>query len=487
MKKNIAILGTGSDVGKSIIAAAVCRILADKKESVAPFKSQNMSNNSGITPEGLEMGRAQIVQAEAARLSPHVDMNPILLKPTGEKQSQVILNGKVHGNHTAMDYHKNKEFYFKEACKAFDRLEKKYERVVLEGAGSCAEVNLMPNDIVNFAMAEYAGADVILVADIHRGGVFAQIIGTLKCLPVKYQDMIKGFIINRFRGDIALFDDGIEYIEQQTQKKVLGVLPWYIHFKIDAEDSVEIEQCSNFKDFQADKPAIAVIRLPHIANFTDFHALAKIDKLQTIFIDKPDHMSKFKAVIIPGSKNTRKDLQWLMKNFKNPLEKYNKTGGCIFGICGGFQMLGEFVDDPEGLEGNPGITKALGLLPVQTILKSPKTTTISEFTWAKAKGKGYEIHMGATKIIDGTPLLEINSRNSLSCTDPDGCLADNNQIAGTYMHGFFDSYQVLSKWLEWAGININIPCDDILSLKEKDYTLLKEHFENYIDINPLLQ
>jgi adenosylcobyric acid synthase len=216
MKKNIAILGTGSDVGKSIVAAALCRSFADRGINVAPFKSQNMSNNSGITPEGLEMGRAQIVQAEASKIAPHVNMNPILLKPTGEKQSQVILNGKVHGNQTAMDYHRNKGFYFKEACNAFDRLEKNHDRIVIEGAGSCAEVNLMPNDIVNFAMAEYANADVILTADIHRGGVFAQIVGTLSCLPQKYRDMIKGFIINRFRGDIALFKDGVEWIEQQT-------------------------------------------------------------------------------------------------------------------------------------------------------------------------------------------------------------------------------------------------------------------------------
>ncbi len=482
MKKNIAILGTGSDVGKSIIAAAICRILADNGENIAPFKSQNMSNNSGITPEGFEMGRAQIVQAEAARLAPHVDMNPILLKPTGEKQSQVILNGEVHGNHTAMDYHKNKDFYFKKACKAFDRLEKKYSRIILEGAGSCAEVNLMSNDIVNFAMAEYANADVILVADIHRGGVFAQIIGTIQCLPQKYRDMIKGFIINRFRGDITLFNDGIEYIEQMTKKKVLGVLPWYTHFKIDAEDSVEIEECNNFKDFDNDKPAIGIIRLPRIANFTDFHALSKINEFQTIFIDKPEYLSKFKTVIIPGSKNTRKDLEWLMKNFKEPLENFYKSKGRIFGICGGFQMLGEFVDDPEGLEGTPGMTKALGLLPVQTILKSPKTTTISEFVWDKAKGKGYEIHMGTTNLEAGTSLLKINSRNSLTCTGTDGCLADNNKIAGTYIHGFFDSSQVLEKWLKWAGINIKDPCKDMHLIKEKDYTLLKEHFETYIDI-----
>ena len=241
MTKNIAVLGTGSDVGKSVVAAGICRILADKGIRVAPYKSQNMSNNSGITPEGLEMGRAQIVQAEAAKIAPHVDMNPILLKPTGEKQSQVILNGLVHGNQTAMDYHRNKGFYFEKACEAFDRLSNKYDRIILEGAGSCAEVNLMATDIVNFPMAEYANADVVLTADIHRGGVFAQLVGTLDCLPDNYRDMVKGFIINRFRGDIALFKDGVDWIQKRTGKKVFGVLPWYSHFKIDAEDSVEIE------------------------------------------------------------------------------------------------------------------------------------------------------------------------------------------------------------------------------------------------------
>ena len=218
-RKNIAFLGTGSDVGKSIIAAAFCRSLADKGVKVAPFKAQNMSNNSGITPEGLEMGRAQIVQAEASKVVPHVDMNPVLLKPTGEKGSQVVLNGLVHGNQSAMDYHKTKNFYFEQACNAFDRLKTRYECIVLEGAGSCAEVNLMQSDIVNFRMAEYANADVILIADIHRGGVFAQIVGTLQCLPKKYKRMIKGFIINRFRGDPELFKDGIEWIENKTKKK----------------------------------------------------------------------------------------------------------------------------------------------------------------------------------------------------------------------------------------------------------------------------
>ena len=486
MKKNIAILGTGSDVGKSILAAALCRSLADRGVKVAPFKSQNMSNNSGITPEGLEMGRAQIVQAEAAKITPHVNMNPILLKPTGEKESQVILNGIVHGNHTAMDYHMNKGFYFKKSCEAFNRLEQNYDRIVLEGAGSCAEVNLMPNDIVNFAMAEYADADVILAADIHRGGVFAQIIGTLECLPQKFRDMVKGFIINRFRGDIALFKDGVDWIEEQTNKKVLGVLPWYTHFRIDAEDSVEIEECTNFKDFNPDIPAIGIIRLPHIANFTDFHALSHIKGLQTIFIDQPDHLSKCKAIIIPGSKNTRIDLDWLMKNFKNSLQEYHKSKGYIFGICGGYQMLGESVDDPDGLEGSPGKTKALNLLPVHTILKAPKTTTLSDFQWEDAKGKGYEIHMGYTTLSAGASLLEINSRNSIPCTNTDGCISENGRVAGTYIHGFFDSSQILAKWLKTIGLDLNFPIDDMISLKERDYALLKKHFEAHIDMRNFL-
>lgn len=486
MKKNIAVLGTGSDVGKSIIAAALCRSLADRAVKVAPFKSQNMSNNSGITPEGLEMGRAQIVQAEAAKIAPHVNMNPILLKPTGEKQSQVILNGKVHGNHTAMDYHKNKGFYFEKACEAFDRLEKTYDRIILEGAGSCAEVNLMPNDIVNFAMAEYANADVILVADIHRGGVFGQIIGTLECLPQMYRDMVKGFIINRFRGDIDLFKDGVGWIEKRTDKKILGVLPWYTHFKIDAEDSVEIEECNNFKDFDPDMPAIGIIRLPHIANFTDFHALSKIKGLQTIFIDRPNHLSKFKAVIIPGSKNTRADLTWLINKFKEPLEAYYQSKGHIFGICGGYQMLGEFVDDPDGLEGRPGKTKALGLLAVQTVLKAPKTTTLSDFQWENVTGKGYEIHMGYTNLSAGTSLLNIGSRNRTACTDTDGCMSEDGRVAGTYMHGFFDSPQILLKWFELIGLNINYPYDDMLDFKERDYILLKKHFEAHIDISHIV-
>lgn len=485
-KKNIAVLGTGSDVGKSIVAAAICRSLSDKGERVAPFKAQNMSNNSGITPEGLEMGRAQIVQAEAARLAPHVDMNPILLKPTGEKQSQVILNGRVHGDHTAMDYHRNKGFYYEQACRAFDRLKQTHDRLILEGAGSCAEVNLMPNDIVNFSMAEYADADVILCADIHRGGVFAQIVGTLECLPQKYQDRIKGFVINRFRGDMALFKDGVNWIEKRTQKRVFGVLPWYSHFKIDAEDSVEIETCNDFSHFDPNRPAIGIIRLPHIANFTDFHALMDTPAVQAFFFDGPEHLSRFDAVIIPGSKNTRADLAWLLERFELPLQAYHRSEKYIFGICGGYQMLGEFVDDPDGHEGLPGKTKGLNLLPVNTILKSPKTTTLSDFQWEGVKGKGYEIHMGVTTRTSGSSLLNIEARNNRPCSEQDGCTSDNGKAAGTYLHGFFDTPQVLQQWLEKAGINIPLHPSMCTYSKDQNYTLLKEHFESHVDLTGLI-
>ncbi len=485
-KPHIAILGTGSDVGKSIVAAGICRYLADKGQHVAPFKAQNMSNNSGITPEGLEIGRAQIVQAEAARIAPHVHMNPILLKPFGDKQSQVVLNGKVHGNHTAMDYHTCKAFYFEKACQAFDALAAVHDRIVLEGAGSCAEVNLMDTDIVNFPMARYADADVILTADIHRGGVFAQVIGTLACLPDDFSEMVKGIIINRFRGDIDLFKQGVDWIEQHTGKPVLGVLPWYSHFKIDAEDSVEIEKISTFNELEKNKPAIAILRLPHIANFTDFHALARIDELQTVFIDSPEQLSRFSAIIIPGSKNTRKDLTWVMERFETPLKKYVRTGGHVLGICGGYQMLGEWVEDPDGLEGRPGQTRGLGLLPVQTLLQSPKTTTLSEFKWDHAHGRGYEIHMGATQLSGGSPFVSICSRNGTAVQETDGCIAMDGHVAGTYLHGFFDFNDIIKQW--FSLIQLHLQTDlrmDAAIEKDRDYDRLKIHMETYLNLDAL--
>ena len=486
--KALAVFGTGSDVGKSIVAAALCRCLADRGRAVAPFKAQNMSNNSGITPEGLEIGRAQIVQAEASGIPPHADMNPVLLKPNGELDSQVVLCGKAVENSSASEYHKKNHYYFNQACQAFDRLKNRYEIIVLEGAGSCAEVNLMSSDIVNFPMAEYADADVILVADIHRGGVFAQIIGTLACLPEIYRRRVKGFIINRFRGDTSLFKQGVDWIESQTGKPVFGVLPWYTHFRVDAEDSVEIEACPSIGSIQKDRPALAVIRLSHISNFTDFHTLGTIQNLQLIFVDRAVDLSCFDAVIIPGSKNTRQDIEWMRSTgWEEKLKAYADGGGNILGICGGYQILGESVDDPEGLEGEPGTTGGLNLLPVRTVLKSPKITTVSDFSWSGVRGSGYEIHMGHTQRFGGYPLFEIHTRNRKGCSDTDGCLSHTRRIMGTYMHGMFDSLQITKKWLGSIGLADQLPLNGNGGFsKDRTYALLQEHFERHVDMERIL-
>jgi adenosylcobyric acid synthase len=488
-KKALAILGTGSDVGKSIVAAAICRSLADRGIRVAPFKAQNMSNNSGVTPEGLEMGRAQIVQAEAARIPPHVDMNPVLLKPTTDSACQVVLNGRAYENSSAADYHSNNDHYFEAACRAYDRLDTDYDMIVLEGAGSCAEVNLMSSDFVNFRMAQYADADVILVADIHRGGVFAQIVGTMSCLPEKYKKRVKGFIINRFRGDISLFREGIEWIESKTGRPVFGVLPWYSHFRIDAEDSVEIESCPPALSIQKDKPSIAVIRLSHISNFTDFHALSAIDNLQLLFVDSPVDLAGFDAVIIPGSKNTSGDIKWLNSTgWTQKLKRYAEGNGHILGICGGYQILGSSVDDPEGLEGTPGVTQGLDLLPVKTVLMAPKVTTISNFSWYDAGGKGYEIHMGHTERTGGYPLFKVHARNGETCNCFDGCVSETHRIMGTYMHGMFDSAQITQKWLDAIGLSDRLALDKMdLPPKDHNYTRLKEHFEQFINMKAIFK
>jgi len=485
----IAVFGTGSDVGKSIVTTAICRIFVNKGISVAPFKAQNMSNNSGITPDGLEMGRAQIVQAEAARIPPHVDMNPILLKPASDVGSQVVFFGKAIGNSTAADYHKKKEQFFPSACAALDRLRDEYELIVMEGAGSCAEVNLMPYDIVNFRMAEYAGAPVVLVADIHKGGVFAQIVGTLECLPEPRQNQISGFIINRFRGDIHLFKEGMDWIEQKTKKNVFGVLPWYNHITIEAEDSVVIENPARVLDKDLNTPAIAVIRIPHISNFTDFAPLSGIEGMNIYFIEKPQELGLFKAVILPGSKNTCFDLKWLKKTgWADKLVSYANKGGYILGICGGYQILGKYVHDPDGLEGRPGTMKGLSLLPVETILKAPKTTTLTQFSWEGISGAGYEIHMGQTLRFAGKSLFRVLEQNNISCNKEDGCMTNSARVLGTYIHGLFDTPDITKRWLNHIGLsNLELTETHGLAARNKEYDLLAEHFEKHVDTKKIFK
>lgn len=480
----LAVFGTGSDVGKSVVATALCRVFRDANVNVAPYKAQNMSNNSGVTPEGLEMGRAQIVQAEAAGLAPRVDMNPILLKPTSDIGAQVVLLGEVYKNSTASEYHLGKEELFASACQSLDRLRSAHDLVVIEGAGSCAEVNLMAHDIVNMRMAQYAGAPVILVADIHKGGVFAQIVGTLACLPEHLQAHIAGFIINRFRGDIALFREGVDWIEEKTGKPVFGVLPWYEHIQIEAEDSVVIEKPRDTLPTGSETPAIAIVRIPHISNFTDFDALKAVDGLQVSFIEIPVDLDRFAAVILPGSKNTRFDLDWLHNTgWSQKLTAYGDAGGHILGVCGGYQMMGRSVQDPGGLEGQPGETPGLDLLPVETILQAPKTTTLTGFTWEGKAGGGYEIHMGTTDRMGGRALFEINSKNGTPAEGQDGCIAGDGRYMGTYMHGLFDTAGITRRWLESIGLGaLTVANDCGLPARQAEYAKLATHFSEHIDM-----
>ena len=435
------------------------------------------------------MGRAQIVQADAAKIPPHVDMNPILLKPTSEIGSQIVLSGIAIENSTAAAYHQKKDQLFKEACAALDRLRQEYELIILEGAGSCAEVNLMPHDIVNFRMAEYAQAPILLVADIHRGGVFAQLVGTLECLRQSQRARVSGFVINRFRGDISLFENGVRWIEEKTRKPVFGVLPWYNHIQIEPEDSVVIENPKKANVENSHNPAVGVIRLPHISNFTDFDPLMTLDQLDVHFLEKIQPLTGFKAVILPGSKNTRFDLDWIQTSgWAKALLEYVSAGGHVLGICGGYQMMGKSVHDPTGLEGQPGSSEGLDLLPTETILKAPKTTTLTQFSWDGRSGAGYEIHMGQTVRSAGTPLFSVTERNQIPCHDEDGCVSDDLKVMGTYIHGLFNNPAILESWLNHIGLNDS----DALSVggieaRNKEYNLLAEHFQKHIDVEGIMK
>ncbi|SHK66101.1 adenosylcobyric acid synthase (glutamine-hydrolysing) [Desulfatibacillum alkenivorans DSM 16219] len=494
--KCLAAFGTGSDVGKSVIATALCRIFSDKGYAVSPYKAQNMSNNSGVTPEGLEMGRAQIVQAEAARVPPHVDMNPVLLKPVTQIGSQVVLLGKVLQDFSAVQYHKEKARLFDAACQALDRLRAENDVVVMEGAGSCAEVNLMARDIVNLKMAAYADAPVILTADIDRGGVFAQIVGTLACLEKEQQDQIAGFIINRFRGDITLFKDGVDWIQKKTGKRVFGVLPWFDHFHIQSEDSVVIEH-PEAKTDPSKTPTVLVVRIPHISNFTDFDPLFQVKGLGVDFVERVRDLTPYKAVILPGSKSTRNDLDWLEQTgWTAKIREYVQSGGRVLGVCGGYQMLGKEVQDPGGLEGKPGATEGLGLLPHVTVLKAPKTTTLSNFEWDGVSGAGYEIHMGQTALPEdlnsgkerSQGLFKVLDRNQQACQDYDGAMSDNGRVMGTYMHGLFDSPAVLKKWLKSLGLEgLEITEESGMQARDRQYDMLARHFEKHVDVDALIK
>ena len=497
--KNIMLLGTGSNVGKSIITAGLCRIFYQDGYSVAPFKSQNMALNSFITKDGKEMGRAQVVQAEAAKIEPESWMNPILLKPTTDRKSQVIINGKVYKNMDAREYFAYKHNLKKDIMKAYGHIRENFDICVLEGAGSPAEINLKEDDIVNTGMAEMADAPVILVADIDRGGVFASIYGTIKLLLPHEQERIRGVIINKFRGDKTLLEPGIEMIEELTGVPVLGVVP-YVKLGIEEEDSLGIDKYNEKKE---GKVRISVIKLKHISNFTDIDALSHYEDVSLKYVEKASDLGNEDIIIIPGSKNTIEDMKDLIeKEINTRIVRLAKNGTVVFGICGGFQMLGQKIMDPHKIESSIGEISGLGLLPIETVMEKTKTTTqytnilknTGNSILEGAEGiavKGYEIHQGYSCL--ESAFLEGKSQEQAvrECIFGDvilkGMAKDN--IIGTYIHGIFDNSEftshILNKVRERKGLDKVNENFSFAEYKDREYDKLAQVLRENLDIRAI--
>lgn len=455
MAKVIMVQGTMSNAGKSLLTAGLCRIFKQDGYRVAPFKSQNMALNSYITDDGLEMGRAQVMQAEAAGIMPETVMNPILLKPVSSMGSQLIVNGRVRGNYPAAEYFKMKKTLIPDIMAAYQNLAERFDIIVVEGAGSPAEINLRENDIVNMGLAELLDAPVLLVGDIDRGGVFAQLYGTAALLTEKERARIRAFIINKFRGDKEILKPGLSMLYERCPIPVAGVVP-YMDVDVDDEDSLA-ERLVSGKSSAVDKEGreafahIAVIRLPRISNFTDFNVLERLPGVSVTYVTKPEELIRADLIILPGTKNTMGDLKWLRENgMEAMIQKRAEEGAYLFGICGGYQMMGESLSDPDGVE-EGGTLAGMGVLPVKTVFAPKKTRTrVSGITEAlpeneKTEFSGYEIHMGETVRTGGVSFSRIHEDVGNGEWKEDGCI--HGHAAGTYVHGIFDSEPVLrSLW-----------------------------------------
>ena len=454
-------VGTGSDVGKSILAAAFCRIFRQDGYAPAPFKAQNMALNSYATPDGLEIGRAQAVQAEAAGIPCHTDMNPLLLKPQSDHTSQVILHGKPVGNKHAYDYWRRGASdidYRQEVCTAFDRLSAKYNPIVMEGAGSISEINLRDTDLVNLPMARHAKADVILVGDIDRGGVFASVYGSIALQSPEDRKLIRGIIINKFRGDMRLFDEGRRMLEDLCGVPVLGVVPYYKDIYIDEEDSVALEQ--KRRQLIAGKLNVAVVLLRHISNYTDFGTLERHPRVNLFYTNNISDLEQADIIIVPGTKSTLDDLMELRRNgCAQAIVRAHRDGKMVIGICGGYQMLGISVDDPDGVEGSIASLPGLGLLPIHTTMSAEKTTRQVSFQFNGQSCQGYEIHQGVS--------------------DTEEAIMQTNHCIGTYIHGFLDNQSVIDYLL---GTKQPVAAQDADSFKNEQYNKLAAHVRQYVDI-----
>ena len=476
----LMVQGTTSDAGKSTLVTALCRWLTREGVRVVPFKPQNMALNSAVTAEGGEIGRAQAVQAQAAGLAPHTDMNPVLLKPNSDTGAQVIIHGRAVTSMNAVAYHDYKAIAMQAVLASHQRLSAEYPVVMVEGAGSPAEINLRAGDIANMGFAEAVDCPVILIADINRGGVFAHLVGTLELLSETEQARVKGFIINRFRGDIALLQPGLDWLEQRTGKPVIGVLPYVMDLHLEAEDGIDQRQTD--KADQVLKVVVPV--LPRISNHTDFDPLRLHPQVDLQFVGPGQPVPAADLIILPGSKSVRSDLAYLRGNgWETAINRHLRYGGKLLGICGGLQMLGEQVHDPLGLEGAAGSSAGLGLLAFSTELAAEKQlrNVRGHLTLENAAVSGYEIHAGVTSgVALERPAVQLEDGRC------DGAQSEDGQVFGTYLHGLFESPAACSALLRWAGLQ-DVQSVDYHALRERDIERLADLVQNHLDTGLLRQ
>ena len=503
MANYIMMMGTSSHVGKSILATAMCRILYRKGRKVVPFKAQNMALNSYVTRDGDEMGRAQVAQAEAAGMEPMVDMNPVLLKPTGNAASQVIIMGKPVGNMSAREYHRGYSLKAFDAVKeALGRLDKEYDTIVIEGAGSPAEINLKANDIVNMRVAKYLQAPVLLIADIDRGGALASLVGTLELLDEEERALVKGLVINKFRGDVTLLTPAIDFLEEKTGKPVLGVVPHIDQMGIDDEDSVSLEE-KQAAPTEGDI-RIAVIQTPKISNFTDFDALAHEKDVALYYVKSVEDLGEPDVIMLPGSKNTTEDMLYLRKSgLGEKILAHAKAGKAVIGICGGYQMLGEVIRDPQHTESQNDEAAGLGLLGMETVFASEKLTSqvVAQCQDLHFMGQsisadnlqGYEIHMGHTAFTreaDKHPFT-VCQRRGKACASQEGTANAAGNVFGTYIHGVFDNdvfrRSVLNAIRHSKGLEALANTRNVMAEKQQAYEHLADVVENALDMEKLYQ
>ncbi|EKN45536.1 MULTISPECIES: cobyric acid synthase [Pseudomonas syringae group] len=470
----LMVQGTTSDAGKSTLVTALCRWLTRQGVKVVPFKPQNMALNSAVTADGGEIGRAQAVQAQACYLQPHTDMNPVLLKPNSDTGAQVIIHGRAVTTMNAVAYHGYKEIAMRAVLESHERLGHHYPVIMVEGAGSPAEINLRANDIANMGFAEAVDCPVLLIADINRGGVFAHLVGTLELLSPSEQARVKGFIINRFRGDIALLQPGLDWLEARTGKPVVGVLPYVMDLHLEAEDGLDQRQTDKVEQVLN----VVVPVLPRISNHTDFDPLRLHPQVNLQFVGPGQAIPPADLIILPGSKSVRSDLAYLRANgWEDAIQKHLRYGGKVMGICGGLQMLGEQMHDPLGLEGAAGSSPGLGLLAMSTVLESEKQlrNVRGRLTLEDAEVSGYEIHAGVTT---GAALEQAAVR--LDDGRCDGAQSADGQILGTYLHGLFESPAACSALLRWAGLR-DVQEVDYHALRERDIERLADLVEKHLD------